>query len=101
MSFRHLDTPDTFPSREGDMQGIAHRVHEPPVGRDSVEPTFERSEANAVSVLRKPCSRDARYARTAAGGGKIGSTEGTVSSLGLHFGLIAWVTLLGHYALEN
>src|SRR6266540_3607851 len=44
------------------------------VGRDSVEPTFERSEANAVSIFGKPEHRDARGARTASGG-KFGSTE--------------------------
>ena len=31
-----------------------------PVGRDSVEPAFERSEANVVSVFRKLGRRDAR-----------------------------------------
>ena len=40
------------------------------VGQDSVAPTFERSEANGVSIL----PRDARGARTTCGG-SIGSTE--------------------------
>src|SRR6266511_2663917 len=53
-----------------------HRDPEPlrSVGRDSVEPTFERSEVNAVSIFGKPEHRDARGARTASGG-KVGSTE--------------------------
>ena len=41
------------------------------VGRNSVEPAFERCEANMVSVLRKPQHRDAR----GASGGNVGSTE--------------------------
>ena len=44
------------------------------VGRHSVEPTFERSEANVVSILPLQQHQDARCARTAFGG-RIGSTE--------------------------
>jgi hypothetical protein len=55
----------------------AHWDHEPPVGRDSVEPIFDPAtagEANAVSILPGPGSEDARCARTACGG-SIDSTE--------------------------
>jgi uncharacterized ferritin-like protein (DUF455 family) len=65
--------PAAFKGRLHEFE-IAHGGHDLSVGRDSVEPTFERSEANAVSVLRKPGNRDARRARTASGG-KVGSTE--------------------------
>src|SRR5688500_16214273 len=56
---------------------IAHRGQEPLtwVGRDSVEPTFERSEANKVSIFPfQNGDRDARFARASCVG-RMGSTE--------------------------
>jgi hypothetical protein len=53
---------------------VAHWDHEPQVGRDSVEPNFERSEANAVSILSGSGSKVARCARTVCNG-RISSTE--------------------------
>ena len=50
--------------------GPAGIVLAPPVGRDSVEPTFERSEANVVSIV----PARGRGARTACGG-LIGSAK--------------------------
>ena len=45
------------------------------VGRDSVEPTLERSEANEVSIFPFPNGdRDARFARASCVG-RVGSTE--------------------------
>jgi hypothetical protein len=48
---------------------------QPKVGRDSVEPTIERSEASDEGLLQAvvPCARDARVAR-ASFVGKVGST---------------------------
>ncbi len=61
---------------EGEGQPAKSAMFRPrPVGRDSVEPHFERSEASAasISVGRTP-GRDARSAR-ASSVGKAGSTE--------------------------
>lgn len=44
------------------------RADPEPVGRDTDEPTFERSGANGVNILPRPRCEDAR-------GGRIGSTE--------------------------
>ena len=44
------------------------------VGRHSVEPTFERSEANVVSILPLQQGQDARFAR-ASFVGSVGSKE--------------------------
>ena len=63
-----------------------NRGHEPVylVGRHSVEPTLERSEANEVSIFPFPNGdRDARFARASCVG-RVGSTESLPTHLGVH-----------------
>jgi hypothetical protein len=65
-------TPALSPRRGGIVRQFLEGEHlqnldvglELPVGRDSVEPIFERSEANAVSILLGLGREDARCART-------------------------------------
>ena len=61
------------------QESIAIAITSEAVGRHSVEPTFERSEATG-SIFRKPGARDARFARTAGGGG-VGSTESRLTEI--------------------
>jgi hypothetical protein len=66
------------------------------VGQDSVEPTFERSEASGASILfLQPHTGDTRYARASCVGSQ-GSTEcrpTTTRWMGGHDGVMETVTL--------